>query len=150
MRILLQSPASWEGVDPILIERFPYVIGRSSDADRPLPLVFVSRAHCRFNLVGDEVVLEDLGSANGTYVNGVRLGPATPLRHGDEVRLGPLGFRVELQGFAALANGETKPVRLPHEGSTLLVPPTVNGVDESHMNKTVRGISNVHARGLKG
>jgi pSer/pThr/pTyr-binding forkhead associated (FHA) protein len=140
----LQSPASWEGVEPILVESFPFVIGRSSEADRPLPLVFVSRTHCRFSLVGEEVVVEDLGSANGTYVNGVRLGEATALRHGDEVRLGPLGFRVQMEDVGTVAAGETAKVPLPHEGSTLVVPPPPPGKEDKRANRTSRPGSNAH------
>jgi hypothetical protein len=48
------------------------VVGRDETADVCLPDTRVSKAHARFHL-GEQLLLEDLGSANGTYVNGARL-----------------------------------------------------------------------------
>jgi diguanylate cyclase (GGDEF)-like protein len=48
----------------------------------------LSREHARLLRVGDEWVLKDAGSTNGTFVNDVRLTTAKPLRDGDRVQLG--------------------------------------------------------------
>ena len=48
----------------------------------------VSRQHCRIARLGDGWLLEDLGSANGTHVNGERVEGSMPLGVGDEVRIG--------------------------------------------------------------
>jgi len=58
----------------------------------------VSRRHARLMLKGDQVLLEDLDSANGTWINDVRARPHQPfpLRHGDIVRLGRVSLRVRL------------------------------------------------------
>jgi hypothetical protein len=59
----------------------------------------VSRRHARIYLDGDRVVIEDLGSLNGTQADGVRLPqemPA-PLKPGSVVRLGPLAFDVKFE-----------------------------------------------------
>ena len=58
----------------------------------------VSRLHARLLLRGDQVMVEDLHSANGTWVNQVQLSPNRPfpLQHGDVLRLGKLGMRVNL------------------------------------------------------
>src|SRR5947208_528632 len=53
-----------------------------------LPSGKVSRRHARIRVARDEAVLEDLGSKNGSYVDGRRITGPTPLGDGDEVRLG--------------------------------------------------------------
>lgn len=50
-----------------------FVIGRSQNADFSIPHPNLSREHVRISLKGDDVWLEDLGSANGTFVQGQRL-----------------------------------------------------------------------------
>jgi len=56
----------------------------------------VSRRHARITRHGGEVFIEDLGSVNGTFLNGKRLTPYLPhsLRSGDEIQLGKLIIRV--------------------------------------------------------
>jgi FHA domain/Domain of unknown function (DUF4388) len=51
----------------------PLVIGRQADADLVIPDDLLSRRHARLAFEGDELVVEDLGSTNGTYVNGARV-----------------------------------------------------------------------------
>ena len=53
----------------------------------------VSRVHCRLTASAQQLVIEDLQSTNGTYVNGVRLKLST-LEDGDRVRLGQVEFNV--------------------------------------------------------
>jgi pSer/pThr/pTyr-binding forkhead associated (FHA) protein len=96
MTLLLTSPAA-PGGHFLQTDRFPFTVGRSRSADGLLPLGFISRRHCRFRLRGQEVLVEDLGSANGTYVNGVRVTRPTPVRDGDDLQLGPLGLRIGLR-----------------------------------------------------
>src|SRR5437870_5045755 len=66
------------------------VLGRDTGADVVLidPSAEVSRRHARIVIRGTEVVLEDLGSSNGTFVNGERLDEPYALRAGDKVTLG--------------------------------------------------------------
>ncbi len=56
----------------------------------------VSRRHAKITRRGNEVLVEDLGSVNGTFVNGKRLTPYLPhpLRSGDELQLGKLALKV--------------------------------------------------------
>ena len=58
----------------------------------------VSRQHARLWQDGEGWTLEDLGSNNGTYINGVRLAAARPqLRHDDEIMIANNRIRVEAQ-----------------------------------------------------
>jgi DNA-binding winged helix-turn-helix (wHTH) protein len=64
------------------------IIGREAWVDVRIHSEWVSREHARVEVAGDSAVLEDLGSKNGTYHNGVRLSGRAPLHDGDEIRLG--------------------------------------------------------------
>jgi RND superfamily putative drug exporter len=74
-------------VDPQLI------LGRT-DADVTLEDDEVSRHHALIRMDGDGLVVEDLGSLNGTWVNGVRIGTARVLHVGDTIRLGETAIEV--------------------------------------------------------
>lgn len=56
---------------------------------------FLSREHAVLSVSGNQIGVNDLGSTNGTYVNGQRVTQAI-LRNGDELRLGESVFRVEI------------------------------------------------------
>ena len=64
------------------------VIGRAADAAVQIDSPGMSRYHARVHVAGDEVTLEDMGSKNGTFLNGSRIATASPLADGDEIRLG--------------------------------------------------------------
>ena len=64
------------------------ILGRSPSADLQLVDVKVSREHCRIQVGGTRAMIEDLGSQNGTYVNGEAISRPTPLGEGDEIALG--------------------------------------------------------------
>jgi hypothetical protein len=76
------------------------VVGRREDCDLRIPLGDVSRKHCRIIKDGDAVRLEDLGSSNGTYHNNRRVQEAV-LAPGDQVRIGPVTFVVQIDGVPA-------------------------------------------------
>ena len=94
-------------------------VGRSRDADLVLDDKRVSRAHAAIRVDGPQVVVEDLGSTNGTWVNGVRIKTPTVLSHGDEVRFHRHTFHMELRcevGTVIAANsksGKTPAGRTP-------------------------------------
>jgi len=75
------------------------IVGRDAGCDVPLPIDTVSRRHCRVAVRGDEVLLTDLGSTNGTARNDEPLAPheEVALRPGDRVRVGS-AILVFLQG----------------------------------------------------
>src|SRR5215831_18973785 len=55
----------------------------------------VSKEHCIIERRGNQFVLRDLGSLNGTYVNGERVVGERPLRHADEIALGSTRAKIE-------------------------------------------------------
>ncbi len=72
----------------------PIVIGRSPGADIVIGTAYVSGRHARFSPVGKDLVLEDLGSLNGTVLNGKPIAEAIGLRDGDVVSIGNVDIKV--------------------------------------------------------
>lgn len=64
------------------------VIGRGAECQVCLEDEFVSQLHARIVKAGESYLLEDLGSTNGTYVNGSRINYPVGLRHGDLIGIG--------------------------------------------------------------
>ena len=73
----------------------PVVIGRSPGADIVIGDDFVSGKHARVSPAGDGAVLEDLGSTNGTLLNGQRLSVPQTLRPGDAIDIGSVRLKVD-------------------------------------------------------
>ncbi len=71
------------------------LLGRGESADIRLQDTFASTAHARLVPQGDVMVLEDLGSTNGTYLNGEPLRGPQPLHVGDSIRIGDSEFTFE-------------------------------------------------------
>lgn len=65
----------------------PLVVGRSSTSDLALADPFLSRYHARIFQEGDRVLIEDLGSRNGTFVNGTAVRTATAIAPGDVIKV---------------------------------------------------------------
>ena len=71
------------------------LVGRDPDCGLPFGDGSVSRRHSRIFLANGAVYIEDLGSQNGTFVNGTRLDLARLLRSGDEIRAGDVVFKLK-------------------------------------------------------
>ncbi len=79
------------------MERDSIVIGRSGDCDFQIPLAVVSRRHCKVSRKGGRLVVKDLGSSNGTYLNDKRVLQAE-IKPGDVLKVGPVIFTVVVDG----------------------------------------------------
>lgn len=95
----------------ILLMEGANVIGRSSDAAIPIDSPNMSRYHARIFVTQGNATLEDLGSKNGTLLNGTRISTQSPLADGDEIRLGAITliFRI----FSRMSQTQS----LPPEGA---------------------------------
>lgn len=71
------------------------LLGRGDSADIRLEDGFASSQHARLVPQGDVMVLEDLGSTNGTYLNGEPVRGPQPLHVGDTIRIGDSEFHFE-------------------------------------------------------
>jgi hypothetical protein len=92
---VVESPALPSGRSLALAPTAALRLGRAPDNDLPLEDTFVSSHHARLSSTSDGLLLEDLGSTNGTYVNGEETNRAW-LRPGDEISIGDTVFRVEV------------------------------------------------------
>ena len=75
------------------------VLGRDAGLGQPFSTdQFVSRHHVLVRRIGYSVEVMDLGSANGTYVNGTRVRALTRLQDGDMLRIGRISLKVAAPG----------------------------------------------------
>ncbi len=89
-----------------LADRTEFTLGRSAEGQPIIPDVDlspynayangVSRLHAAIKLINNRIVVVDLGSSNGTYLNGIRLSPyiETPVSHGDLIYVGKLKIQI--------------------------------------------------------
>ena len=80
-------------VIPVSTEKF--IIGRAADCHLKPTSELISRYHCAI-LVGNDVVVRDLGSRNGVRYNGVKISGEQKLNNGDKLAVGPLEFYVSI------------------------------------------------------
>ncbi len=79
------------------LDRSCTVIGRGRNADLVLSEATISRSHAVLGFEGGELFVQDLGSTNGTLVNGVREQRAT-LEDGCELQMGKLVLSISMNG----------------------------------------------------
>lgn len=93
LRLISQDPLACPR--EIILDQFPAEIGRGMDVALRIDDRWISRRHCRLTLDGDEIVVQDLGSRHGTYVNGQAI-EKSRLLPGNELCLGLSHFIVQL------------------------------------------------------
>jgi len=84
---------------PLLFRILPgsiKTVGRATGADFIVDAALVSRVHCRLTAGATELEVLDLGSTNGTFVNGERAARST-LKNGDRLGVGRVDLIVEKQ-----------------------------------------------------
>ncbi len=72
-------------------------VGRRKDCDLCIPLMPISRKHCEINMDKNRLTIRDMGSKNGTFVNGSRISEAV-LKAGDHLKIATLNFGVQIDG----------------------------------------------------
>ena len=92
-------------------------LGRSAECDISIPSDEISRHHAKLQVVPDGVMVEDLGSANGTFINNQRVHGGTLMKPGDELRLDTIRFMLmspeQMQTGAAPSRSEAPTVVVP-------------------------------------
>lgn len=78
--------------------KLPLTIGRADDCKLRIPLAAVSRHHCQMLEEDDELIIRDLKSSNGTFVNKERLTRDRELVPGDLISVGSIVFVVRIDG----------------------------------------------------
>ncbi|MFO0839961.1 MAG: FHA domain-containing protein [Phycisphaerae bacterium] len=97
------------------------VLGRDHQCDLRVPLRDVSRQHCELITTKDKLTVRDLGSTNGTYVNGKRVAES-PLKPGDQLSVGPVTFVVQIDGMPASPKAPGAPQQTTESASQPAVP----------------------------
>jgi pSer/pThr/pTyr-binding forkhead associated (FHA) protein len=118
---LIEPGASPGQTRQVLIGKDEFLIGRGADCDLRLRAAAVSRHHCLIRVRGPQVTLTDLGSSNGTYLNGQRVRSQATLKDGDELRVGDFRFLLELDDQSGIdwgadsgADSSARTYRLPN------------------------------------
>ena len=107
------------------------VIGRGDDCEIVIPDRQVSRQHAHLLLIKDGVILEDLESKNGTFINGRRILEAETLKEGDELQV------ALVQHFVFISSDATLPLEdLPH----ITIPEAKLRIDQEAKRVWVKGI----------
>lgn len=88
------------GRKDIPLDKPNVVIGRRPDCDVRVPVEGVSRQHCELVATADAVTVKDLGSSNGTYVNGERV-ESKIVEPGDRIQIGSVVLTVQIDGQPA-------------------------------------------------
>ena len=112
------------------LDAVPLVVGRVTPADIVLDGAAVSRRHCLIDRVGEQVRVTDLGSTNGTYVDGSRVGEPVFLADGALVQVGPHTLRYERrrrEEARAAASFASDLARARDYVNALLPPPITDG-----------------------
>jgi DNA-binding winged helix-turn-helix (wHTH) protein len=78
-----------DGSRTVSLHAGPNLIGRGGEVALSVDSARVSRQHARIDAGAEGVTIEDLGSKNGTFVNGRRITARTMLNDGDEISIGP-------------------------------------------------------------
>jgi len=83
----------------------PVIFGRSLEADVRFDDTWTSRFHCRIDNIEGRLIVRDLGSSNGTLVNGDRV-EESEIGHGDRVTIGISTFELSAPAIASLQQNE--------------------------------------------
>lgn len=125
----------------LFFEQDAVLIGRVAECDVVLYEQGVSRRHCRISTEGGRYFVEDLGSSNGTRLNGTAVTGKQALMDGDQVSLGPVGF-------VFMAEEATEPGSGAEDDSTRIV--SVMPDASSKVRGALMGLGVVAALGLMG
>src|SRR5437870_6113256 len=78
-----------------------FIIGRDPQCNLRPASAMISKRHCAVLVKAGEVFLRDFESTNGTFVNDEQVKGEVPLKDGDVLKVGPLSFKVVIEGVAA-------------------------------------------------
>ncbi len=110
-------------------------VGRVEDNTFPITDPSVSSHHCEILLKGGEVIVRDLNSTNGTYINGDKVTEAT-LKPGQVLRLGQIELRLETEATASATSGATGGAAKKPTDATMVIP---RGVSLTDLEQAARG-----------
>jgi len=105
MRVKLVTHSPWTPRRRIVVKSFPAMIGRGADAEVHVDDRWASRRHCQIDEVDGTLVVRDVGSRHGTFVNGESVRSAH-LMPGDRLTIGATSFEVLYRRSAGRPAGQ--------------------------------------------
>ena len=84
------------------------LIGRGNECDLQPRTELISRKHCLITITDSQVLVRDLGSKNGTFVNGERIEVEHGLQNGDHLGIGPMEFELQIDSQASTKRPEVQ------------------------------------------
>ena len=129
----------------------PVVIGRGTDSSLTIKHPLLSRRHCEVYEEGGQVLVRDLASLNGTFVNDIRVETALPLVSGAQLKLGSVEMKVVFEGgtsaeaseadfeMGAVAAAQTEPMPIVGEGPPAEVEEDSFDLADFEVNETSPG-----------
>jgi pSer/pThr/pTyr-binding forkhead associated (FHA) protein len=100
------------------------IIGRRKDCDMQIPLMLVSRRHAQLHVEDNNLILRDLNSSNGTFLNGEKISETT-VNPGDFIKIGPIDFFVQIDDM---------PEQVPQKAPDSLASPAPAKDNEAEAN----------------
>jgi pSer/pThr/pTyr-binding forkhead associated (FHA) protein len=100
-------------VIPIALSQF--LIGRDSQCHLRPSSPMISKRHCALLVKGGKVLVRDFDSTNGTFVNEERVKGERQLNNGDQLKLGPLAFLVQIEAAAPVEKARPAPKKKGRE-----------------------------------
>ena len=127
------------------------MLGRDPKCTLEIKSGMVSRRHARVFKDADEFLVEDMGSGNGTFVNGSKIEGPKSIKHGDRIKLGPVLLRFENNSAADQRPVPVRPVpsKLPRPfdgGETFNVEVDDDDDDSTMMTGRASGFGNLEVK----
>lgn len=121
-------------------------IGRVDDNTFPIAESSVSSHHCEIILRGNDVVVNDLNSTNGTFINGDKITGEAVLKPGQILRLGQIELRLDVEGVASAPAPSAPATAAPKKGPDNTVT-MQRGVSLTDLEQGSRGFD-THGKGF--
>lgn len=114
--IVLSEPSRGRGHD---VQEGMHSIGRSDRATIIIPDGTISSVHCEIHREGDSYVVHDLGSTNGTRVNGERVDGQMNIHSGDVIQVGEIEILFDCDGVSltTVSDSGTRVIDLEHQAN---------------------------------
>jgi pSer/pThr/pTyr-binding forkhead associated (FHA) protein len=94
-------------VIPVKLSQF--VIGRDPQCNLRPASALISKRHCAILVKNGQVFVRDFDSTNGTFVNDQQISGEVPLKHDDALKVGPLEFKVQIEGQPSVSKPTPPP-----------------------------------------
>lgn len=133
MEVILKVTKGSKVGAKIAVKKDEFLIGRSPECHLCAGSTSISRRHCAIRRDGTKITIEDLGSRNGTLVNGEKITGEVELNSGDEIGIGSLGFIITIS--TGIANEKKPQVKSVAEAVERTVEKSVGGpIDDNDIS----------------